>query len=123
MFLALPARDGAPDKPLASDTINSLKIKFLEAHNLLEVTAHSTRGACATALLRKGVPPAVVQQMGDWASEVSFNFFYNSLRATQAWQQVLVPEAAGSSEAPSSVATSSNAVCTAATMPVPQLPA
>ena len=107
---------------LASDTINSLTTRFLKENDLSDFSAHSTRGACATALLRKGVPPAVVQQMGDWSSEVSFNLFYNRLRATQAWQQVLVP-AAGSSEAPSSVATSSNAVLSAATMPVPQLPA
>ena len=69
-------------KPLASDTINSLTTRFLKENGLQDFTAHSTRGACATALLAKGVPPPVVQQMGDWSSEVSFNLFYNRLRTT-----------------------------------------
>ena len=91
LFWALPSAEIV--KPLASDTINSLTTRFLKENGLDDFTAHSTRGACATALLRKGVPPPVVQQMGDWASEVSFNLFYNRLRSTQAWQQCLVPDA------------------------------
>ena len=53
--------------------------------------AHSTRGACATALLAKGVPKGVVKQLGDWKSEGAFEMFYNRLRCSQPWQQCLVP--------------------------------
>ena len=98
--------------PLKSDTINSLYTKYLHENGLADFTAHSTRGACVTALLKKGGTPKVIQQMGDWSSEVSFNQFYNLLRSTQAWQQVLVPDV-GAQPVPHTgtgglVATSSN---------------
>jgi integrase len=116
LFWALPSAEKM--KPLVSDTINSLTTRFLKVNGLKDFTAHSTRGACATALLKKGVPPQVVQQMGDWTSEISFNLFYNRLRATQAWQQVLVPDVGVTSCVPHSGATSS-----ASPNACPQLPA
>ena len=75
-------------KPLAPGTINAITTKFLRANGLSDFTAHSTRGAAATTLLAKGVPPQVVQQLGGWASEQSFHLFYNRLQATRNWAQV-----------------------------------
>ena len=55
LFTALPGRLGRT--PLKSDSINSLTTAFLRARGLQDWTAHSTRGASATALLKRGVPP------------------------------------------------------------------
>jgi integrase len=104
LFWALPCKDTV--KPLKSDTINSLTTRFLRLNGLTDFSAHSTRGACATALLANGVPPQVVQQMGDWSSEQSFNQFYNRLRSTQAWQQVLVPSPGAGSPRPDGASSS-----------------
>jgi hypothetical protein len=90
LFVTTPSAKGR--RPLKADTINGLTTRFLHARGLQEYTAHSTRGAAATALLLKGVEPQVVQALGDWESTDCFNKFYNRLRVTKgAVAQCLVP--------------------------------
>ena len=91
LFCGLAGKPTAGN-PLKSNTINGVTTRYLQARGLHQWTAHSTRGAAATALLNRGVPPQVVQAMGDWESTDTFNKFYNRLRATQAHHaQTLVP--------------------------------
>ena len=86
----MPDRSGKR-KPLTANSINRMTTDFLRAHGITQYTAHSTRGAGATALIHKGVSPAVVQSLGDWKSGDTFNFFYNRVRALEPFQQVLIP--------------------------------
>ena len=62
LFYSLP-RAGSRS-PLKSDTINSITTKYLHARGLVEWTAHSTRGAAATALLARGIPPRWFKPLG-----------------------------------------------------------
>jgi len=89
LFWAAPPHQ---PKPLKSDTINGITKRLLNKYGLSEYAAHSTRGACATSLLQQGVPPHIVQALGDWKSESCFNQFYNRVSATQAWAQCLIPD-------------------------------
>lgn len=76
LILSLPNEQGERF-PLKSSTINSLTRKWLRSKGLVGFTAHSTRGAAATSLLKRGVPPPLVQAMGDWESHDTFHKFYN----------------------------------------------
>ena len=58
LFWSLPNKSAFI--PLSPNTINSITTRFLRANGLKGFTAHSTRGAAATTLLQKGVPPQVV---------------------------------------------------------------
>ena len=86
----LPDRSGKR-MPLSAMSIHRITTDCLKAHGITQYTAHSTRGAGATALIHKGVSPAVVQSLGDWKSGDTFNFFYNRVRALEPFQQVLIP--------------------------------
>lgn len=100
LLLTLPDHEGKR-YPLKSDTINSLTTKFLNREGYKSFTAHSTRGAAATSLLKRGVPPQLVQAMGDWLSFDCFNKFYNRWQATNVSMQVMLqPIGAASSSIP-----------------------
>lgn len=90
LFCSLKDKAGSR-KPLKEDTLNSLTTKYLKSKGLATFTAHSTRGAGATALLAAGVDPVLVQSLGDWESTACFNKFYNRWRALGAPQQALIP--------------------------------
>ena len=90
LFVSLPTPQGR--KPIQSDTINGLTTRFLQSIGITQWTAHATRGAGATALIARGVEPAIVQSLGDWQSTDCFNKFYNRVRATKPFQQCLLPE-------------------------------
>lgn len=91
LFVSLRCR-ARQRAPISEDTINGMTTRFLREQGLGEWSAHSTRGACATALLHRGVEPAIVQALGDWESTECFNKFYNRLRATKSdVVQCLVP--------------------------------
>ena len=95
-----------PRKPLSSDTINGLTTRWLRKH-LLELgeletdsfSAHSTRGAAATALIYLGVDPHVVAALGDWSCYDTFRKFYDRTRALLRMAQVLVPPDLATGEA------------------------
>ena len=95
-----------PRKPLSSDTINGLTTRWLRKH-LLELgeletdsfSAHSTRGAAATALIYLGVDPHVVAALGDWSCYDTFRKFYDRTRALLRITQVLVPPDLATGEA------------------------
>ena len=95
-----------PRKPLSSDTINGLTTRWLRKH-LLELgeletdsfSAHSTRGAAATALIYLGVDPHVVAALGDWSCYDTFRKFYDRTRALLHIAQVLVPPDLATGEA------------------------
>ena len=95
-----------PRKPLSSDTINGLTTRWLRKH-LLELgeletdsfSAHSTRGAAATALIYLGVDPHVVAALGDWSCYDTFRKFYDRTRALLRIAQVLVPPDLATGEA------------------------
>ena len=95
-----------PRKPLSSDTINGLTTRWLRKH-LLELgeletdsfSAHSTRGAAATALIYLGVDPHVVAALGDWSGYDTFRKFYDRTRALLRIAQVLVPPDLATGEA------------------------
>ena len=95
-----------PRKPLSSDTINGLTTRWLRKH-LLELgelgtdsfSAHSTRGAAATALIYLGVDPHVVAALGDWSCYHTFRKFYDRTRALLRIAQVLVPSDLATGEA------------------------
>ena len=95
-----------PRKPLSSNTINGLTTRWLRKH-LLELgeletysfSAHSTRGAAATALIYLGVDPHVVAALGDWSCYDKFRKFYDRTRALLRIAQVLVPPDLATGEA------------------------
>ena len=95
-----------PRKPLSSDAINRLTTRWLRNH-LLELgeletdsfSAHSTRGAAATALIYLGVDPHVVAALGDWSCYDTFRKFYDRTRALLRIAQVLVPPDLATGEA------------------------
>ena len=89
LLWSLPGK--GPSKPSTANTINAITTRFLKSQGLEDYTAHSTRGAAATSLLLKGVPPGVVQQLGGWKSESAFQKFYNRVQCSQNWAQSLVP--------------------------------
>lgn len=89
LLLTLPNSLGVRT-PLKSDTINSLTTGYLRGEGITDYTAHSTRGAAATSLLKRGVSPHLVQQMGDWQSYDCFMKFYNRWQATGVSLQVLL---------------------------------
>ena len=90
LFVSLPSPQGR--KPIKSDTINGITTRFMESVGITQWTAHATRGAGATALIARGVEPAIVQSLGDWQSTDCFNKFYNRVRATKPFQQCLIPD-------------------------------
>ena len=91
LFWTLPGK--GPMKPLASGTINAITTRFLHANGLSDFTAHSTRGAAATTLLARGVPPPSGSTAGGLGfGTILSSFFYNRLQATKNWAQVLVPK-------------------------------
>lgn len=67
-----------PHKPISSQQIaNWLKLVLEQAGiNTQKFSAHSTRGASATAAAVQGVPLAQILQDADWSSESTFNEFY-----------------------------------------------
>ena len=75
LLLTLPNQHGVR-LHLSPDSINSLSTKWLKANGYPEYTAHSTRGASATSLLKRGIPPALVQALGDWAKSGLFPKFF-----------------------------------------------
>lgn len=103
-------RNAGPRKPICSDTINSITTAYLHARGLQDWTAHSTRGAAATALIKRGVPPAIVQALGDWQSHDCFMKFYNRVACTnQPFAQCLVPK--GTSNANDASSSTTLALC------------
>ena len=88
LFCSLDLRQGRI--PLRSDTINGITSRWLKSHGIKNHTAHSTRGAAATALINRGISPALVQAIGDWQNGDTFNKFYNRVRAMGAPQQCLI---------------------------------
>ena len=90
LFVSLPSPQGR--KPIKSDTINGITTRFMESVGITQWTAHATRGAGATALIARGVEPAIVQSLGDWQSTDCFNKFYNRVRATKPFQQCFIPD-------------------------------
>ena len=80
LFCSLPSDQGR--HPLKADTINSITTKYLRDRGMTEWSAHATRGAAATCLIKRGVAPQVVQALGDWQSTDTFMKFYNRILAT-----------------------------------------
>ena len=56
----------ASKKPTVAGPIDSLTSTFLRNMQLHELTAHSTRGALATARILPGGDPHVDSKLGDW---------------------------------------------------------
>lgn len=67
-----------PHKPVTSQRIaNWIKAMLTQAGiNVDSFSAHSTRGAAATAAARKGVPVDQILKTADWSTESTFRAFY-----------------------------------------------
>ena len=74
LFCGLAGKPTAGN-PLKSNTINGITTRYLQARGLHQWTAHSTRGAAATALLNRGVPPRWYKPWGIGRAPIhSINF-------------------------------------------------
>ena len=84
-----------PRKPILASTVNFLTARYLRSAGLHNFSAHSTRGAAATALYILAVDPHIGCELGDWRSFDTFRRFYNCVRAMYNPAQALIPAEVG----------------------------
>ena len=69
----------APHKPVSTNTVSRWIKSFLKRAGIDTASfgAHSTRSAAASQAVDSGTPVESVLRAGNWASEATFNRFYN----------------------------------------------